>query len=84
MLRPDQVPKLNQDPADRRKEIEGYFDSCLHRGDFEIGRVRGGWLKTDLSAVLQGYRQLGWKIIETAEGWKFSVKAPPRSPKPGD
>lgn len=83
MIRPEDVAdtRNDNDEAKRRQAlIEDYFDRCLQRsgltnGRAEINYVRSGWLRDDIAAVLQRYRDAGWNATDTGRNYVFERRS---------
>ena len=73
MITPDQAPGLSpvvKNIAEQRA-IEEHFDSHLAKGTFLVGKVRSSWSAENISAVVERYRAVGWKITGSGP-WQFS------------
>lgn len=82
MIRPEDVSddRNNTEEAQlRQARIEEYFDRCLQRGltngRAEINYTRGGWLREDIAAVLQRYRDAGWNATDTGHNYVFERRS---------
>lgn len=75
MIKPSEFcPANEQEDRDRRQQerIEAYFDRLLMAGRLTMPATRSGWLIPNIEAVLQKYRDAGWKCSHSPTGYVFS------------